>query len=118
MLLEAERLAPEAVRYQVIVKEMLRELLRREHGQVRLSYARWLSESASFARTPPSPPFGGVERPRRKERFARLMHRPGRVLSGPAVCGGNLSLPWLPLPVVPSERPTSHNRRGIQGSLR
>jgi hypothetical protein len=32
MLLEAERLAPEAVRYQVIVvKEMLRELLRREH---------------------------------------------------------------------------------------
>jgi tetratricopeptide (TPR) repeat protein len=31
MLLEAERVAPEAVRYQVIVKEMLRELLRREH---------------------------------------------------------------------------------------
>jgi transcriptional regulator with XRE-family HTH domain len=31
MLLEAERIAPEAVRYQVIVKEMLRELLRREH---------------------------------------------------------------------------------------
>jgi hypothetical protein len=31
MLVEAERLAPEAVRYQVIVKEMLRELLRREH---------------------------------------------------------------------------------------
>jgi hypothetical protein len=31
MLLEAERLVPEAVRYQVIVKEMLRELLRREH---------------------------------------------------------------------------------------
>jgi hypothetical protein len=31
MLQEAERLAPEAVRYQVIVKEMLRELLRREH---------------------------------------------------------------------------------------
>jgi transcriptional regulator with XRE-family HTH domain len=31
MLLEAERIAPEAVRYQLIVKEMLRELLRREH---------------------------------------------------------------------------------------
>jgi transcriptional regulator with XRE-family HTH domain len=31
MLLEAERIAPEAVKYQVIVKEMLRELLRREH---------------------------------------------------------------------------------------
>jgi transcriptional regulator with XRE-family HTH domain len=31
MLLEAERIAPEAVRYQIIVKEMLRELLRREH---------------------------------------------------------------------------------------
>jgi len=31
MLLEAERIAPEAVRYQVIVKEMLRELLKREH---------------------------------------------------------------------------------------
>jgi hypothetical protein len=31
VLLEAERIAPEAVRYQVIVKEMLRELLRREH---------------------------------------------------------------------------------------
>jgi hypothetical protein len=32
MLLEAERIAPEAVRYQVIVKEMLRELLRRERA--------------------------------------------------------------------------------------
>jgi hypothetical protein len=31
MLLEAEQLAPEAVRYQVMVKEMLCELLRREH---------------------------------------------------------------------------------------
>jgi hypothetical protein len=38
---------------------------------------------------------GGVERPGRKVRFARLMHRPGRVLGGPAVraaYGGNLSL--------------------------
>jgi hypothetical protein len=34
-----------------------------------------------------------MERPRRKERFARLIHRHGRVLGGPAVraaCGGNL----------------------------
>jgi hypothetical protein len=31
VLLEAERIAPEAVRHQVIVREMLRELLRREH---------------------------------------------------------------------------------------
>jgi hypothetical protein len=31
MLLEADRIAPEAIKYQVIVKEMLRQLLRREH---------------------------------------------------------------------------------------
>jgi hypothetical protein len=45
-----------------------------------------------------------VVRPRRKVRFARLIDRRGRVLGGPAVraaCGGNLSLPWLPLEVVP-----------------
>jgi hypothetical protein len=44
------------------------------------------------------PPSGGVERPRRKERFARLIDRRDRVLGGPAVraaFGGNLSLPWL-----------------------
>jgi hypothetical protein len=43
-----------------------------------------------------------VERPDRKVRFARLMHRPVRVLGGPAVraaCGSDLSLPWLPLTV-------------------
>jgi hypothetical protein len=34
-----------------------------------------------------------MERPRRKERFAQLIQRRGRVLGGPAVraaCGGNL----------------------------
>jgi hypothetical protein len=44
-------------------------------------------------------PLGGVERPSRKVRFARLMHRPVRVLGGPAVraaCGASLSLTWLP----------------------
>jgi hypothetical protein len=34
-------------------------------------------------------------------RFARLMHRPVRILGGPAVGGGgDLSLPWLPLTVL------------------
>jgi hypothetical protein len=39
---------------------------------------------------------GGVERPGRKVRFARLIHRPVRVLGGPAVRaarGANLGLP-------------------------
>jgi len=38
-------------------------------------------------------PLGGVERPGRKVRFARLIHRPGRVPGGPTVraaYGGNL----------------------------
>jgi hypothetical protein len=46
----------------------------------------------------------GVVRPGRVVRFARLIHRRGRVLGGPAVraaFGGNLSLPWLLLRVVP-----------------
>jgi hypothetical protein len=37
-------------------------------------------------------------------RFARLIHRPVRVLGGPSVraaCGVKLSLAWLPLKVVP-----------------
>jgi hypothetical protein len=37
-----------------------------------------------------------VERPRRKVRLARLMHRPVRDLGGPAAraaCSGSLSLP-------------------------
>src|SRR4029450_1918671 len=33
-------------------------------------------------------PLGGVERPRRKVRFARLIHRRGRVLGGPSAQGG------------------------------
>jgi len=40
-------------------------------------------------------------------RFARLIHRRGRDLGGPsarAAFGGNLSLPWLPLAVMPRER--------------
>jgi hypothetical protein len=43
-------------------------------------------------------------RPGRKVRFARLIHRPVRVLGGPSVrvaFGANLSLPWLPRRVVP-----------------
>jgi hypothetical protein len=46
----------------------------------------------------------GVVRPGRKVRFARSIHRPVRVLGGPAVraaCGGTLSLTWLPRRVVP-----------------
>jgi hypothetical protein len=41
-------------------------------------------------------PLGGVERPRRVVRFARLIQRRDRVLGGPTVraaVGGNLSLP-------------------------
>jgi len=48
--------------------------------------------------------FGGVERPRRVVRFARLMQRRSRVLGRPlarAASGGNPSLPWLPRAVVP-----------------
>jgi hypothetical protein len=43
-------------------------------------------------------PLGGVERPGRAVRFARLIHRRGRVLGGPAVraaFGGNLRLACL-----------------------
>jgi hypothetical protein len=45
-----------------------------------------------------------MERPRRKVRFARLIQRRGRDLGGPtarAAFGGNLSLPWSPLRMVP-----------------
>jgi hypothetical protein len=45
-----------------------------------------------------------VERPRRKVRFARLIQRRVRALGGPsarAAFGGNLSLTWLLLKVVP-----------------
>jgi non-heme chloroperoxidase len=50
---------------------------------------------------------GGVERPRRVVRFARLMQGPVRLLGGKAVratSGGNLSLVWLPRRVVRYER--------------
>jgi hypothetical protein len=52
-------------------------------------------------------PLGGVERALGKVRFARLIHSGARVLGGPAVraaSGGNLSLPWLPLRVMPYEQ--------------
>jgi len=48
-------------------------------------------------------PLGGVERPRREVRFARLIHRRGRASGGPsarAAFGGNLSLAWVLLTVV------------------
>jgi hypothetical protein len=51
-------------------------------------------------------PLGGVVRPRRKVRFARLIDRRDRALGGPTVraaFGGNLSLTWLPRRVVRSE---------------
>jgi hypothetical protein len=62
----------------------------------------WLGHDA----TPASRrPLGGVVRPRRAVRFARLMHRRVRALGGPSVraaFGGNLGLPggharWLRL---------------------
>jgi hypothetical protein len=46
-----------------------------------------------------SPCSSYLHAPLYEERFARLIHRPGRVLGGPsarAACGGCLSLPWLP----------------------
>src|SRR6266545_4393668 len=63
---------------------------------------------AARTRPPYSPwPLGGVERPRRKVRFARLMQRRVRDLGGPsagAAFGGNLSPPWLPRTVVRTTR--------------
>ena len=49
------------------------------------------------------PPSGGVERPGRAVRFARLMHQRVRVLGGPATraaSGGNLTLARWPLKVL------------------
>ena len=51
-------------------------------------------------------PLGGVERQRWPVRFARLIHRRVRALGRPlasAAFGGNLSLPWTLLTVVPKE---------------
>jgi hypothetical protein len=56
-----------------------------------------------LAHVPTHGPLGGVERPRRVVRFARLIQRPGRVLGGPTVraaFGGNRILPWLLLKVA------------------
>jgi hypothetical protein len=52
-------------------------------------------------------PLGGVERPRRVVRFARLIHRRVRVLGGPAVraaYGGNLMPAASSLGVVGAAR--------------
>ena len=73
-------------------------------GRGRRPYASgYASPYAGHPRTPPVRmpasvqvmPYGGVERPRRKVRFARLIHRRGRVLGVPsarAACGGNPAL--------------------------
>jgi hypothetical protein len=65
--------------------------------------------SASVLVSPPSR--GEWSGRRRVVRFARLIHRPVRVLGGPsarAAFGGNLSLTWLPRRVVPEEhRPST-----------
>jgi hypothetical protein len=56
------------------------------------------------------PPSGGVERPRRVVRFARLIHRRVRVLGGPlarAASGGSLSLAWWPHRVISRPEPDS-----------
>ncbi len=65
-------------------------------------------------------PLGGVVRPRRKERFARSIHRRGRDLGGPSVraaCGGSLSLSWLPRRVVPQVQavPSTCYRASLNG---
>jgi hypothetical protein len=49
------------------------------------------------------PPTGEWSGQAERMRFARLIHRPGRVLGVPsarAACGGHLSLSWLPPRVV------------------
>ena len=71
----------------------------------------WLGHDA----TPRQPAaLGGVVRPRRVVRFARLMHRRGRAFwlaFAGAVCGGSVSLPWLPRMVVRYERHAAAQRR-------
>jgi len=60
-------------------------------------------------------PLGGVVRPRRVVRFARLIHRSGRVLGGPAVraaYSGSLSLLRLPRIVVPHLQPMGQSACG------
>jgi len=79
---------------------------------------RWIAWSF-YARSPwvwnvwgCMPPSGGVERPRRKERFARLIQRRGRDLGGPTVraaSGGNLKPARLPPRVVRHDRRWSYH---------
>jgi hypothetical protein len=54
-----------------------------------------------------------VVRPRRVVRFARLIHRPVRILGVPsarATCGGNLSLTGLPRSVMPRSYRSAETR--------
>jgi hypothetical protein len=63
----------------------------------RIRAVRYPSWGQSAATTAADWPPRGVERPRRKVGFARLLHRRVRALGGPsarAAFGGNLSLTW------------------------
>src|SRR5215213_3921539 len=63
------------------------------------------------------PPTGEWSGQAERMRFARLIHRPVRVLGGPAVraaSGGDPSLSWLPLRVVRYERHAAA-QRGAEG---
>jgi hypothetical protein len=62
-----------------------------------------------------------VERPRRKERFARLIQRRGRdvgVPSARAAFAGNLSPPLSPPRVVEKTKATQEESMGIDFSLK
>jgi hypothetical protein len=81
-------------------------------GQVRREGRRRCRRIAELA------PLGGVERPRRVVRFARLIQRRGRVLGGPAVraaCGGSLSLACWLLKVVSHEHCAVSHWPGARG---
>jgi hypothetical protein len=94
----------------------------------RQSDAGPLASAGVPQRRPDSPswlgrPLGGVERPRRAVRFARLIQRRVRVLGGPSVraaCGGNVNLNWLSRRVVASEQvtPRRSDARGQRTSRR
>jgi hypothetical protein len=67
----------------------------------------------------PTGPLGGVERPRRMVRFARLIHRPVRGFGGPAVraaFGGSQMLAWLPRRVIRHRRRAAAGRRQEGGA--
>jgi hypothetical protein len=87
---------------------------------------RWLRISRSAPIHPSSRPWrvmaplGGMERPRRAVRFARLTHRRGRDLGGPTVraaFGGSLNLTWLLLRVVAHERRRTARRSDPRGAV-